>query len=215
MKNYSVFFIILSLFVINSTISAQGQNWKKEISSYHFYIKAASSDKVWDLPGKHPATAKRGLQFQLWSNDKDKYEKSFTFPQIRGTEYFAIRNLAGYIIDVSGKAKLSAKEMIEKKLKRKKFEMKTDNGAKIQTWDFDSKGVPEWQQWRLIIVDKNTVEFENVSTHKAIDMRGGGKNISTNGTKIDSWDRNNSAAQQFQLIYADGPNEGQLLDFEK
>ena len=214
MKKIQILFIVLSVFIVNSITPLFGQNWKNEISSYYFYIKAAKSDKVWDLPGKHPATAKRGVQFQIWENDQDKYEKAFAFPQIKGTDVFAIKNLAGYIVDVSGKDKLNLKEQLQKKT-GKKFKMKTDNGAEIQTWEQGSKGIDPWQQWRLIVVDKNTVMFENVFTHKAIDMKGGGKNIDTNGTKLVSWDRNNSDAQQYQLIYLDGPNQGKPLDFEK
>ena len=111
---------------------------------------------------------------------------------------------------ITGKTGLNAKEKLQQKT-GKKFRMKKDNGAEIQTWTLDG-GVPEWQQWRLIIVDKNTVMFENVYTGKAIDIKGG--NIYQNGTKLQSYDRNNSDSQKFVLEYADGPRKGQLLSFE-
>ena len=214
MKNYSFLLIILSILVINSSVPAQGQNWKKEISSNYFYIKSAVSDKCWDLPGKHPNTAKRDVQFQMYDNDKDKYEKTFIFPAVSGTEYYAIKNLAGYIVDVAGKDKLDLKEKLQQKT-GKKFKMKTDNGMEIQTWEEKNNAVAAWQQWRLIVVDKNTVIFENAFTHKAINISGNGDEIKANRAKLVSWDRNNKDSQRFQLIYADGPNAGQPLDFEK
>ena len=214
MKNFSTSVTILFVLILNMSSLTQGQNWKNEISSNYFYIKAADSDKFWDLPGTHPNTAKRDLQFQIWDNDYDKYERSFTFPGIRNTEYFCIRNLTGYIVDVAGKQDLSIKEKLQKKT-GKKFKMKKDNGVEIQTWDMGKDGVAQWQQWRIIIVDRHTIMFENIFTGKAIDMQGGGDNIKKNGTKLISYERNNSSAQRFQLVYADGPRKGQLLDFEK
>lgn len=218
MKNYSFLSVMLFLFVINSIpVQAQRQrnknSWQDEISSNYFYIKVAKYDKYWDLPGKHPNTAKKDLQFQMWDNDNDKYERTFIFPSIKNTEYYCIRNLAGYIVDVAGKKKLNLKEKLQKKA-GKKFKMKKDNGVEIQTWNMNPKGVEEWQQWRLIIVDRNTVIFENVFTGKAIDIRGGGRKIKKNGSKLISWKRHNGDGQRFQLVYADGPRKGQLLEFE-
>lgn len=214
MKLNSFILVLLSMLLLNTINNAQGQNWKDEISSYYFYIKVAGSDKFWDLPGKHPNTAKRGVQFQIWSNDEDKYEKTFSFPGVTNTDYFVIQNLAGYIADISGKKELNLKEEVQKKA-GKKFDMKKDNGAKIQTWEVGSKGVEQWQQWKLIIVDKNTVIFENVFTKKAIEIEGGVENIDRNGAKLISWERHNGESQRFQLVYADGPMKGKLLDFEK
>ncbi len=214
MKNYSIFLIMFSAFILSNTVTAQSQNWKNEISSYYFYIKAAKSNKFWDLPGGHPNTAKRDLQFQIWDYDEDKYERTFTFPEIRNTDYHAIKNLAGFIVDVAGKKELNVKEKIQKKT-GKKFTMKKDNGVEIQTWDMDSKGVPEWQQWRIIIVDRHTIMFENVFSRKAISVDGGGMELERNGAKLVQWDRNNNSGQLFQLVYADGPKKGQVLDFEK
>ncbi len=183
MKTNSFLLVLLTIIFLNTINNAQGQDWKNEIRSNYFYIKVAASDKFWDLPGKHPNTAKRGVQFQIWSNDDDKYERTFIFPSVTNTDYYVIQNLAGYIVDVSGKKDLSIKEEVQKKA-GKKFNMKKDNGAKIQTWEKDSKGIEKWQQWKLIIVDKNTVIFENVFTKKAIDIQGGGDNINKNGTKL-------------------------------
>jgi hypothetical protein len=214
MKRYRLLIITLSIIYFGSSVTIQCQNWKKEISSYYFYVKCLKTDKYWDLKGHHPETAQKGNQFQIHDMDDDKYERSFTFPKIEGTEFFAIRNLAGYIVDVKGKDELNLKEKLQQKT-GKKFQMKKDDGAEIQTWEVGSKGVSPWQQWRMIVVDKNTVEFENVFTHKAIDVAGGSSRTDYNNAKLVSMQRTNSLSQQFQLIYADGPNKGQPLNFEK
>ncbi|MCE1167816.1 MAG: RICIN domain-containing protein [Sphingobacteriia bacterium] len=201
---------LLSILLLSQISFAQ--NWRNEISSNYFYIRVAENpEKYWDLPGNHPNTAKRDIQFQIWDKDADEFERTFIFPTINGTELFAIRNKAGYIVDVAGKEKLSATEEIKKKT-GKKFKMKKDNGVEIQTWDYDGTGVARWQQWRLIIVDQNVVIFENAFTNKAIDIQMG--HIHENGSKLQSWDRNNSGAQRFVLEYATGPKKGQLLRFD-
>lgn len=207
-KKSSLVIVMLLGFVF--TINLSAQNWRSEISSYYFYVKVAGSDKYWDLPGNHPATAKKDLQFQIWDMDDDAYERTFVFPSINGTEFFAIRNKAGYILDVGGKENLNAKELIQSKT-GKKFKMKKDDGAEVQTWNYDSKGVQKWQQWRLIVVDKNRVIFENVFTEKPIDVKG---DINKNGSKLQSSKRTNSNNQIFVLEYAEGPKKGQLLEFD-
>lgn len=207
-RKSSLTIVILFGFVLTMNLCAQ--NWKTEISSNYFYVKVAESDKYWDLPGKHPATAKKDIQFQIWDKDEDTYERIFIFPSINKTEFFAIRNKAGYILDVGGKEKLDVKEMIQSKA-GKKFKMKKDDGAEVQTWNFDSKGVQKWQQWRLIVVDKNRVIFENVLTEKPIDIKG---DINKNGSKLQSSKRTNDKNQIFVLEYAEGPKQGQLLEFE-
>ena len=197
--------------MLTLSLGLNAQNWRSEISSNYFYIRVAANPvQYWDLPGHHPQTANKDIQFQIWQKDEDPYERTFIFPSINGSQNFAIKNKAGYVVDVSGKKDLNPKEMLQKKT-GKKFKMKKDNGAQIQTWTLDG-GVPEWQQWRLIVVDKHTVMFENVFTGKAIDITGG--NIYQNGSKLQSYDRNNSDAQKFVLEYADGPRKGQLLNFE-
>lgn len=200
-----------AIFAILFTMNLTAQNWKSEISSNYFYIRVANSNKYLDLPGKHPDTANKDIQFQIWDKTDDTYERSFTFPSINKTEFFAIRNKAGYILDVEGKNDLNVKEKLQKKM-GKKFNMKKDDGAKILTWSFDaSKGVAKWQQWRLIVVDKNKVMFENVFTEKAMTVDG---NFTNNGTMIVSNKRVNNNNQIFVLEYADGPKRGDLLSFE-
>lgn len=209
MNRFASFLVLL---MIMGATSVLAQNWRQEISSNYFYIRVAANPvQYWDLPGTHPETARKDLQFQIWQKDEDTYERTFIFPSITGTDVFAIKNKAGYIVDVGGKVDLNAKEQIQKKT-GKHFKMKKDNGAEVQTWVMDGGGVAKWQQWRLIVVDKNTVMFENVFTNKAIDIQGG--NIYRNGVKLHSWERNNSEAQRFVLEYADGPRKGQLLSFE-
>jgi hypothetical protein len=201
---------IITLIMITFAANLIAQDWRTELSTYYFYIKAAESDKYLDLPGKHPATAQKDIQFQIWDKDDDQYERTFNFPSITGTEFFAIRNKAGFILDVGGKEKLNVKELAQSKT-GKKFKMKKDNGAEIQTWNYDSKGVQKWQQWKVIVVDKNRVIIENVYTEKAMCING---NINKNGTKIVSSARSNDVDQFFVLEYADGPNKGKLLEFE-
>lgn len=208
---FKTILVIITLITIIFTSNLNAQDWRTEISSYHFYIKSAESNKYLDLPGKHPATAQKDIQFQIWDKDDDVYERSFNFPSITGTEFFAIRNKAGFILDVGGKEKLNAKELLQQKT-GKKFNMKKDDGAEIQTWNYDSKGVQKWQQWKIIVVDKNRIIIENVYSEKAMSING---NINKNGTKIVSASRSNDVDQFFVLEYADGPNKGQLLNFEK
>lgn len=188
-------------------------NWKKEIASNYFLIRvAANPAKYWDLPGHHPKTADKDIQFQIWDKDDDPFERTFTFPLINGTDRFAIKNRAGYIVDVAGKRELSPTEELEKKM-GKDFKMKKDNGVEIQTWTLSADGVGEWQQWRIVVVDQHTIMFENAFSSKAIDIKGG--NINDNGTKLIQYEKNFSNAQKFSLEYADGPNKGQLVNFYK
>jgi len=203
-------FSIVVLFFTFIAVNLTAQNWKSEISSQYFYIKVAGSDKYLDLPGKHPETAKKDIQFQIWDKNDDTFERTFIFPSINGTEFYAIRNKAGYIMDVGGKDELYIKEKLQAKT-GKKFKMKRDDGAEVQTWNFDSKGVQKWQQWRIIVVDKNRVIIENVFTEKALGVKG---NINKNGTKIVSAKRSNDDDQFFALEFADGPNKGKLLEFD-
>ncbi|MCF8266634.1 MAG: RICIN domain-containing protein [Ignavibacteriales bacterium] len=203
-----------SLFIVTSlillfTVRLSAQSWKTEINGYHFFIKVADSDKYLDLPGKHPKTADKNIQFQIWDKTDDEFERTFVFPTINGTEYYAIKNKAGFILDIGGKDELNVKEKLQKKT-GKKFKMKKDNGAEIQTWEMSPKGVSKWQQWKLIIVDKNKVMFENVFTDKMMNVEG---SINNNGSKLTSSKRNNGANQMFVLEYADGPKKGQLLEF--
>lgn len=162
------------------------------------------------MPGKHPETAKKNIQFQLFYLNNDDYEQYFIFPKINGTDYYAIKNKAGFIVDVAGKKELSAKEKIEEKA-GKNFKMKKDSGVEIQTWTPDAKGVPQWQQWRLVIVDSVTVMFESVYSEKAITSKDGPDVQS----KLIQYKRDNSSKQKFSLVYANGPKKGQLLNFEK
>ncbi len=217
MKKIKLFLLAL-LLLVSTPFFAQKQigksettDWKKEISSNYFYIRLADdTTQYWDLPGSHPETANKNIQFQIWNKFDEPYERTFIFPSINGTPNYAIKNKAGYIVDVGGKTELSVKEKAEEKLKNKKFKMKKDNGAEIQTWTYDT-GVAKWQQWRIIIVDKNAIIFENVFTNKAIDVKDG---KFVNGTKLISWERNNSSSQRFVLEYAEGSKKGQLLNFE-
>ena len=244
MKTIRLIQFLLIAFVFSLVTNVYGQNWKREISSHFFYIKVKGSEKCWDLPGRHPNTARNGVQFQIYDlSDKsvlenngrkdglssnrgrtnyrtrrsnrqnDKYERTFTFPTINGTEYFAIKNYAGYIAEVEGKDRLSAKEKIKKKF-GKRFRMKKDNGAQIVTASI-GRGVTPWQQWKLIVVDRHTVMFENAFTRKAVTVQGGNHFINTNTAKLVSWDRNNDINQRYELIYADGPDKGRPLDFER
>ena len=87
---------------------------------------------------------------------------------------------------MGGKKSFKCKRETAKKA-GKKFKIKKDNGAEIQTWTVDGKGVPEWQQWKLIIIDTHTVIFETVFTGKAIDIKNGGYSIKKNGTKLISY----------------------------
>jgi hypothetical protein len=208
LKKSTQFIVLFLLVAFSAKLSAQ--NWKNEISSNYFYIKVADSDKYLDLPGSHPATAQKNIQFQIWSKDDDTFERTFIFPSINGTEFFAIRNKAGYIMDVGGKDKLSVKEKLQAKT-GKKFKMKKDDGAEVQTWNYDSKGVQKWQQWKIIVVDKNRVILENVFTEKALCVDG---NIDRGGNKIVSSKRSNRKDQFFVLEYSDGPNKGKLLEFD-
>ena len=202
---------ISSLFAQKTSDNNVKLDWKTEISSNYFYIRIAESPtKYWDLPGGHPETANKNIQFQVWDKFDEPFERTFIFPKINGTENYAIKNKAGYIVDIGGKTALNPKEEMEKKLKNKKFKMKKDNGAEVQTWTYDN-GVAEWQQWRLIIVDAHIVMFESVYTGKAIYVDGG---IFTNGNKLVMQTRTNGPAQKFVLEYAEGPKKGQLLSFE-
>ncbi len=189
----------------------QSLDWRSEISSNYFYIRVAASPIMyWDLPGSHPGTANNGIQFQIYPKDADVNERTFTFPAITGTDNFAIKNKAGFIVDIAGKENLSPTDMAQRKM-GKKIVCKRDDGVPIQTWSIDG-GVAPWQQWKFVILDDNVIAFQSVFNSKYIDIQGGA--IDQSGAKLTCYPGNGTNAQKFVLEYANGPKKGQLLNIK-
>lgn len=209
MKKHTKKILFVLVFLI-SAVTAFAQNWKNEISSDYFYIQTTSGDSFVCLEGEHPANAKRDVQFMFraglqYAGGKYDYSSSFIFVKINGTENYAIKNKAGFFMDIEGKDKLNLKEKIALKA-GKKIKMKKDEGAKIQTWTND-KGVPSYRQWRLIMVDKNSVMIENVFTKKLLTM-------SSDFYLVSSKRSTDKRKQIFRLMYAKTGKESKLLSFD-
>ena len=84
---------------------------------------------------------------------------------------------------------------------------KSDNGQAIQLYDKNGSNA---QKFAILFTSPTT--FVLITNFwKAVDAKGG--NINDNGTPLIQWNTNYGAAQQFQLIYADGPKKGQVFNF--
>lgn len=197
--------LLLVILFITVVLNLSAQKWRDEVSSNYFYVRVANAPMMyWDLPGEPPASLKPGTQFQISNERRNRQEQSFIFPAITGTEFFAIVNRANLAVGIEGKSKLTKKEQEAKKKSKK------DNGAAIIIETLVTP-VPEWQQWKILVIGRHNIMFENLHARKLITVESG--MVSSYGAKLFSQYKNNFRAQIYQLEYAEGKNKGQLLDF--
>ena len=94
----------------------------------------------------------------------------------------------------------------------------TSNGTNIQLWDINSSSAQKWALVPAETIKNGTYQFiSKLSSTKALDVNGAYK---SNGTNIQLWDKNSSAAQKWKITYNSttgyykiiNPNSGRALD---
>lgn len=163
--------------------------WQMPPKNQSFYVKAAYSDKYWDIGGTGSETNKNGKKVKIWSLDGGADRKYRFIPSgDHSWVYVQIQN-GGKVLDIVGKG--------------------GKNGEKIQIWD---KGGGNDQKFAVQFTSPTTFSLRT-KAWKSVDMKGA--KINDNGTNLIEWTTHYGPAQQFQLIYADGPNKGKVFNFLK
>lgn len=167
-------------------------NLTKCLAGQAFYIKSAYIYKYWDVPGKGAGTNADGKQLAMWDLDEEADRKFKFSPSGDNSWIFIQAQNGGRVVDIQNNGK--------------------ENGLKVQLWD-SNKG--NAQKFAIMFTSPTTCVFR---THnwKAIDIKGGhSDDWKNNGAKLNQYSPHYGKNQQFQLIYADGPNKGKGYIFEK
>lgn len=161
--------------------------WQMPPQNQSFYVKAAYSDKYWDIGGTGAETNKNGNKVKIWGLDGGADRKYRFIPSGDHSWLFVQIQNGGRMFDIVGDG--------------------GKNGEQIQIWDKTGKND---QKFAMQFTSPFTFVLRT-KKWKAVDMKGG--KIHENGTELIEWDTNYSPAQQFQLIYSDGPNKGKVFNF--
>ena len=156
-------------------------------ANQNFHVKAAYSNKYWDIGGRGAETNKNGKRLIIWDLD-DGADRKYRFVPSGDYSwvYVQIQN-GGKVLDIVGDG--------------------GKNGEEIQIWDISGK---DDQKFAVQFTSPTTFSLRTKSW-KAIDMKGA--KINDNSTHLIEWDAHYGPAQQFQLIYSDGPNKGKVFKF--
>lgn len=163
--------------------------WQMPPKNQSFYVKSAYSDKYWDIGGSGSETNKNGKKVIIWSLDNGADRKYRFIPSGDHSWVFVQIQNGDRVFDIVGKG--------------------GKNGEQIQIWD---KQGSNDQKFAVQFTSPTTFSVRT-KAWKSIDMKGG--KIHNNGTHLIEYSTNYSAAQQFQLIYADGPKKGKVFNFLK
>jgi len=163
------------------------KKWQLPPQNQNFHIKSAYSNKYWDIGGTGAETNQNGKDFKLWDLDGGSDRMFKIIPSGDHSWVHMVVQNGGRYVDVQGG--------------------KSDNGQAIQLYDKNGSNA---QKFAILFTSPTT--FVLITNFwKAVDAKGG--NINDNGTPLIQWNTNYGAAQQFQLIYADGPKKGQVFNF--
>jgi hypothetical protein len=165
------------------------EKWQMPPANQSFHVKAAYSDKYWDIPGTGGETNKNGKKVKIWSLDGGADRKYRFKPSGDHSWVFVELQNGGKVFDIVGKG--------------------GKNGEQIQIWD---KSGSNDQKFAVQFTSPTTFSLRTKSW-KSVDMKSA--KIHDNGTHLIEWDTHYGPAQQFQLIYADGPNKGKTYNFLK
>ncbi len=165
--------------------------WQMPPKNQAFLIKAAYTNKYWDLPGKGTATNVNGKGFTMWDLDeggdrKFKFQPSGDYSWVN----IVVQN-GGRMVSVPSNSK--------------------EKGKQIVLWDANNSPAK-----KFAILFTSPTTFALVTNNwKVIDIYGGGSDAwKQNGAKLTQWDAHYKKNQQFKLIYADGPNKGKTYNFK-
>ena len=143
-------------------------------SDGYYRITNPNSGKSLDIAG---GSIKSGANIQLWENNDTCAQKWAIFMK---DEYFVFRSAcSGNALDITGGHTAT-------------------EGNNIQSWQYNGT---KSQVWRLVALDAapikgGTYNFRTVDDKTALDVSGG---ETKNGTNIQVWAKNDSAAQKFKL----------------
>jgi len=164
------------------------KKWQLPPQNQAFQIKCAYSNKYWDIGGTGAETNKNGNKFILWDLDEGGDRKFKFVPSGDYSWVHIILQNGGRAVNLDGGD--------------------SKNGTKIELWDFQMGA--DNQKFAILFTSPTT--FVLLTKHwKSVDADGA--KINDNGTGLQQWDSNFGKAQQFQLIYSDGPKKGQTFNF--
>ncbi|MBI9106556.1 MAG: RICIN domain-containing protein [Spirochaetales bacterium] len=166
--------------------------WIMPPANVKFLVKSAYSSKFWDIPGTGGATNANGKKLNMWSLD-DGWDRMFAFVPSGDNAWLYIQcQNGGKVLDVAGTGGV--------------------NGKAIQLWDYTGSND---QKFALQFTSPTTFAVRT-NAWKNFDIVGNpseGDEWKKDGQQIQTYDAGYRADQQFQLIYADGPNKGQVFRF--
>lgn len=156
-----------------------------------FYIKAAYSNRTWDISGKGAETNANAKALQLWdpSDEPDRKFKIIPTGDARWVN-IQIQN-GGRFVAIGGNSKANSERAII----------------------FDKTNGDD-QKFALQFTSPTTFAIRT-KNWKTLDCQGGPGSYNKNGTQIIQWDHVLEENQHFQLIYADGPNMGKVYQFNE
>ncbi|MCK4260498.1 MAG: RICIN domain-containing protein [Halanaerobiales bacterium] len=164
--------------------------WQLPPKDQAFYVKSAYINKYWDLGGDGAETNQNGKQLQIWDLDNGGDRKYKIIPSgYYSWVYLQVQN-GNRHIDIKGGS--------------------TEEGASLHLWDPHGGNS---QRFAVQFTSPTTFVLRT-NNWKAADIRGGGSNDwKKNGADLIQYPVHFHANQQFQLLYADGPNKGKLYHF--
>ena len=155
-----------------------------------FFIKAAYTDKYWDIGGIGDETKGNGKKLQMWDLGKGGDRRYKFLPTGHGRWINIQIQNDGRHVDLEGGS--------------------TKNGTRLHIWDGHDGAS---QRFALQPTSPTTFSLRTKGW-KSVDIRNEASNAwKENGADLILYDTHYGSNQQFQLIYADGPNKGQPYHF--
>lgn len=161
--------------------------WNMPPQDQLFHIKTAYANKYIDLPGTGAATNENGKGFTIWDLDGGG-DRIFKFiPSGDNSWVFIEVQNGGRFMAIPSNS--------------------NNKGTQAILYD-KTNGNDQ----KFAIMPTSPTNFAiRTKNWKNLDVEGA--EIGTNGKKIHQWDAHFGPSQQFQLIYADGPNKGKPFKF--
>ncbi len=166
------------------------RKWQMPDKDAVFHIKAAYSNRTWDIPGAGAETNANGKPLQLW-DPSEQPDRKFKILPSGDARWINIQIQNGGRFVAIGKNSSANREP-----------------AII----FDKTNGND-QKFAIMFTSPTTFTIRT-KNWKTLDCAGGPANYNKNGTPIIQWDDTRASNQQFQLIYSDGPNKGKPFVFQ-
>ncbi len=178
--------------------NAPNQKWKLTSQDFwqfvpenqNFHIKSAYTNKYFDLPADENSANANGKEFNMWDLDggKDRIFKIHPSGDARWVN-IQVQNGGRYMAVPSNSDK---------------------EGVNIILYD---KTNGNDQKFAIMFTSPTTFVLRT-NNWRAVDIKGGGSDEwKQNGAKVMQYGDHYGKNQQFQLIYADGPNKGRTYNF--